>query len=501
MSQTIAVRWASFWGSAGITALVAFVSCTPAELPAPAQPDVLLVVLDTVRADRSSAYGYARPTTIQLSALAEVGVLFEDATAPGSWTLPSHASLFTGEAPWVHGAHSIRGSTVSGAESEFFGMQVSAMREDLPTLAERFSGAGYRSVALVANAWLGPEVGITRGFSQVEVLESDAEVVRAAFSTLEATHDEPLFLFLNLMSAHAPYMEGPGEWAADPGEWLEPSTAPDWLRPYLLPEPGGAGSKSPARGVQLSNATAADPDGALLRHHTGELTIPEDGFRFVGRLYDAGVRGADFSFGQVLARWAERSPDSVVAVTSDHGEAFGEHGLFEHRASVYPEMLRVPLVLAAPGTLPVGKRVKTPVAMHELYGALLELAGIALPDSSSLLAIAQGARRTKPITAAAWTVAGWRDRAGGRYSKEWRLYREGAEALVWSDQGDAELYRVDRDPQMKIGLAASVPDRAAELLARAKSDYAASAQSKTEALLISDGLRERLEALGYAGME
>ena len=136
-----------------------------------------------------------------------------------------------------------------------------------------------------------------------------------------------------------------------------------------------------------------------------------------------------------------------------------------------------------------------------VHGALLELAGIALPDSSSLLAIVQGARRTKPITAASWTVAGWRDRAGGRYAKEWRLYREGAEALVWSDQGDAELYRVDGDPQIKIGLAASVPDRAAELLARAKSDYAASAQPETEALPISDGLRERLEALGYADIE
>lgn len=509
---------------------VAFAGCDAATPPEPSPPDVLLVVVDTVRADRSSSYGYARPTTIQLSALAEAGLLFEDVTAPASWTLPSHASLFTGQPPWIHGAHSLSARDVEAAgdaPSELFGMQVSALRTDLPTLAERFTQAGYRSVALVANPWLGPEMGITRGFARVDVFDSDAEVVTAALAALEERDDRPLLLFLNLMSAHAPYLEGPGEWRAQPSEWLDPASAPEWLRPYLLPEPGpeaaadheggariGAGSSDPempgargggrtdtTRGVQLSNPTRSDPMGALMRHHGGALKIPEDGLRFVGRLYDAGIRGADFSFGRVLERWAGRSPDGVVAVTSDHGEALGEHGLLEHRASVYPEVLRVPLVLAAPGRLEGGKHVTTPVALHELHDALLELAGLAEPGSSELLAIAEGGPRSAAIAAAAWPVADWDAKFGGRYSKLWRLYREADEALIWSDADDVELYRVDRDPEMRANLAPLEPERADALLSRAKAHFDAQPGAATGRIEISNEMRERLKALGYSGAD
>ena len=125
-------------------------------LVAPRHPDVLLVVLDTVRADRLSAYGHERPTDLYLSALAEAsGVLFEGVTAPAPWTWPSHASLFTGEVPWVHGAH----LALLESEDERFhhaGINATRMREDLPTLAERFSEAGYRTVSLSANQWLAP---------------------------------------------------------------------------------------------------------------------------------------------------------------------------------------------------------------------------------------------------------------------------------------------------------------------------------------------------------
>jgi arylsulfatase A-like enzyme len=143
------------------------------------RPSVLLVVLDTVRADRVSSYGYRRPTTPQLDAVAAAGVLFEDVSAPAPWTWPSHASLFTGEPPWVHGAHLV---LERDDASSILGMSVSPMRGDLPTLAERFGASGYRSVASVANDWLGPELGLMRGFDSVEVFGTDAGVVGRALS-------------------------------------------------------------------------------------------------------------------------------------------------------------------------------------------------------------------------------------------------------------------------------------------------------------------------------
>jgi arylsulfatase A-like enzyme len=140
------------------------------ESPEPAPPPVLLVVMDTVRADRTSTYGYARPTTIQLDAVARAGVVFEDVTAPGSWTWPSHASLFTGRPPWEHGAHLVtreqaaslaRNAVVEGSE-----VMVGRMRTDLPTLAERFAEAGYRTRALFSNEWLAADLGLTPAASK-----------------------------------------------------------------------------------------------------------------------------------------------------------------------------------------------------------------------------------------------------------------------------------------------------------------------------------------------
>jgi len=475
---------------ASVLALVA-TGCGREPRATPQLPDVLLVVLDTVRADHSSAYGYPRPTTIQLSALSEVGVLFEDATASAPWTLPSHASLFTGEPPWVHGAHSIARADSDG--TVLFGMDVSSLRSDLPTLAERFSAAGYRSVAIFANDWLGPELGLSRGFGDARLLPNDSEVVRSALEEIRRESEEPLFLFVNLMSAHAPYHEGPGQWTAQPVEWLDVDGAPPWLRPYVL--------DGERRGVQMSTERPDDPLGGVMRHLLGQLVIPADGFRWLAALYDAGVRGADFSFGQILEAWARRAPDGIAAVTSDHGEAFGEHGLLEHRASVYPEMLRVPLVVAAPGKLPAGVRIREPVAMSELHDALLELAGIEAEGTSQLVAVANGAKRMAPITAAAWPVASWAQQARGRYAIIWNLYREGSHALVWGGQGERELYDLSEDPAMEHDLAATQPERVAALHAAAQRHREANPEVEAAGVELPAELRARLSALGYSATQ
>ncbi len=451
-----------------------------------APPPILLVVLDTVRADRTSTYGYARPTTIQLDAVADAGVVFRDATAPACWTWPSHASLFTGTPPWVHGARLIGGAASGGAGVE--GLEVSALRPELPTLAERLRAAGYDTRAAVANEWLRPELGLTRGFERVVHHPADAEVTRVAEDEIVRERARPLFLFVNYLSAHSPYREGPGPWSAD-GRLDPPSPG---LEPYL--------TEDAPRGINLARRAEGDDRDGYTRFLAGELQLVPRDLETLGALYDAGVRGADFSLGRLLTAWTRRFPDGVVAVTADHGEALGEHGQLYHLGSVYPEVLRIPLVLAAPGRLPAGVEVAAPVQLQDLYATLLELAGVERSEGSLLRAIEAaeaGEAWSRPVAAAAWPNAFWASELGGRYRHAWRLYREPGYALVWSDEGDAELYDARLDPGMLRDLAAEQPERTAELLTRAREHFGEVETVEPQALEISDELREQLKALGY----
>jgi hypothetical protein len=279
-------------GAALLAIGIGVVSCA-VQLETPDRPDVLLVVLDTVRADRLSAYGHERPTDTYLSALAQgSGVLFEDVTAPASWTWPSHASLFTGEPPWVHGAHLALLS--SGAEKfRREGISVTRMREDLPTLAERFSEAGYRTVSLVANEWLSPEFGLVRGFQAARVFEDDFAVAEAAADVLREDRSEPLLLFLNLMIAHSPFNQTSEPWVQRQRDALQPATAPDWVRPYLWDdEPPG---------VHLAKRPEGHLTNGVDRYLLRKLEIPAEGIELLLDLYDGEVALVDRVFGSAPA--------------------------------------------------------------------------------------------------------------------------------------------------------------------------------------------------------
>ena len=173
-------------------------------------PNVLVVVLDTVRPDKLSTYGYAQPTSPQLDAVAAAGVTFEDVTAPSPWTWPSHASLFTGKGPWEHGAHSSTTEVGVGAKDGHLGLL--PMRTDLPTLAERFSESGYRTVSLASNRFLDPSLGLTRGFDTAEIMQ-DHRLAERAHAVMTKNDERPLFLFINILLAHAPWEVYPASWS------------------------------------------------------------------------------------------------------------------------------------------------------------------------------------------------------------------------------------------------------------------------------------------------
>ncbi len=402
--------------------IAALLACTGAP-PAPVPPDVMLVVLDTVRADRLSAYGHDRPTSRQLEAIAAAGVRFADVTAPAPWTWPSHASLFTGLYPWEHGAHwADDPERMIRFDRGDDGWQLAPMRADVPTLAERFTAAGYRTVALSANCLLHPELGLTRGFSTARCAENDAEIVAAATAVLAEPDPRPLLLFVNLLSAHGPYLVAPEvPFSARHAAAFSPGGLP-WAAPWLEPT---------APGLNLQIYPDDSGLNGEMAYASGALVIPGEDLPAIGDLYDGDLIRLDHALRDLVDAWNTGGHGAgILAVTSDHGELLGEHGRIGHGGDVLDEVLRVPLVIAAPGRIEAGRVEEAPVALHRLGATLLSLAGVdpgGFPGTSLLT------DPTGPVLAGVWGLPYWGEKVDPRFAVGRRYARKGAYHAVMAE--------------------------------------------------------------------
>jgi hypothetical protein len=379
--------------------------------PAEARGDtVLFVVLDTVRADHSSVCGYERPTTPTLESLAadEGWATACRAFAPGSWTLPSHASYFTGLEVPEHGAHSLAagGEALGRNTSE----QVRALGPEPETLAEHFAAQGYDTVSVSGNPVVSDASGLVRGFESARSSGSfgswyGQDFVRQLQHGLEvgSDPDRPLFLFLNIADAHAawaPVPEGLPWVAAQPGlDWAQGTFWVDFLAGRMGPE----------------------EQERLLRHATD--------------VYDYAIYRADQTLADSLAllqSWNRLGPGSRIVITSDHGEYLGEDGLLDHGHYLGEPNNQVFLMSNQGGPLP---EPISALAAHGLVrdGALPE------PLPKVRAAAYPHAQRSE------WTEGKWFTRTS---AAEWR----GEEKVLWSDeQGWA---------QGPVGeLSASAPDQ------------------------------------------
>jgi arylsulfatase A-like enzyme len=314
-----------------------------------ARPNIVLIVIDTARADRFTFNGYAKPTTPRLASLAAEGAIYERAYSPAPWTLPAHASLFTGMYPSSHGADGTH-------------PRLDVAR---PTLAERLREAGYRTVAYIGNPWVAKSYRFDRGFDKFEEIwravdapdGSGAELIGLNVQRfLDDRRDDvverehPFFLFINYLEPHLPYN------APEPerGRFLTPPIdAPrvERLRAFKTPE-------ELRYILGLSDLTAAD-------------------IRILSDLYDGEIAYCDRRVGEIadMFRRQEMLDDTVFVVTSDHGEAIGEHHMLDHKMSVYDEVLRIPLVVRYPRAIAAGQRIRRPVMLQDLYPTLLYFAG------------------------------------------------------------------------------------------------------------------------------
>ncbi len=308
------------------------------------QPNVLVYLIDTLRADHCTPYGYARDTTPNLARLAAEGITFERAYSQAPWTRPSVATLFSS---YLHSFHGASKST--------------GLAPQIDTLAERLRRAGYATAGFLANAHVhGASLNFEQGFSQFEAIEKARkrgdsranQVHDSALAWLDANRDRPFFLYLHTIDPHAPY---------DPPE----STVGTWSGNY-------EGEMTPRR----TNA----------RELTDRAPLPPADLQQVIDLYDEEILYNDREFGK-LCEWLREKglwDDTIVLVVSDHGEEFADHGGFGHGTVLWNELLQVPLLLKPDrraGDPPGGVRVAERVRVMDVPQTLLMRCGIEAPES------------------------------------------------------------------------------------------------------------------------
>ena len=387
---------------AGLAALLTVLGgCSRAQEAPPERPNVVLISLDTLRADHLSCYGYRRPTSPRIDALAEEGVRFAETWSTTSWTLPAHLSMLTGLSISAHGVCDDRLWQVVAADG---GPDELPLRGTL--LPEVLGERGYATGGFYTWKYLEPRFGFGRGWDVYE---------RAGHSVF--SHPEWSARFAELRAAGATdelraWMEESPELFDESrptaGEatdralaWLDETHAADPDRPFFLflhlfdvhdgytpPEEfdrfGAPGYDGPIDG---RNVTA--PDSPV---HPG--MAPRDLERLVS-LYDGEIAWVDSQVGRVVDRLDELglADDTLIVVTSDHGEEFFEHGGKTHRANLHVESLHVPLVMRWPAGLPAGEVVDGPTGLVDLVPTVCALARVPAPECVSgrdLSAVARG---------------------------------------------------------------------------------------------------------------
>jgi arylsulfatase A-like enzyme len=270
-----------------------------------------------MRADHLGCYGYPRNTSPHIDALAETATLYSRAVASAPWTVPTHASLFTGKYAFEHGAHTFEVPPPDDPSTTV--NNVNPLHARFPTLAEVFNEEGYKTAAFVTNeAFLGTRWQLDQGFDiYLVTTEYAASLNRRIFSWLGANKDRQFFLFINYMDTHRPY-----------------NTTP---RPGLLPTPV----------VQDGGELLDQLYGAVM---PGVGPLPHELMQRVVDQYDTAVANVDEAVGALVKQLKKLRlyNNTVIVLTSDHGEFLGEHHLVEHSKDVYEEVLRVPLIIKNP---------------------------------------------------------------------------------------------------------------------------------------------------------
>jgi arylsulfatase A-like enzyme len=411
-------------------------------------PNVVLIFLDTVRGDHLSSLGYSRRTSPSLDRIGASGIVFERAVAPAPWTLPSHATSFTGRWPF-----------------ELTADWRDALDETSFTLAEHMAASGYQTAGFVANTrFASYETGLDQGFQEYDDYRSnsqrvllstsigrlltstarlrgiigwewsldrrDARDIRESFEQwVDATEPgRPFFAFLNFFDAHHPY-DPPAPFAGRfGGDSIDPSLG-DRLWSVVYPEP----------------------------------FFPDDsaGLELMARSYDESLAYLDSEVGKLLDGIEQdpRLDNTIVIVTSDHGELLGEHGLVDHGNSLYFPLVHVPLIVTWKNRLLAGTRVERPVSLRDIPATITDLTGLrrmkrVFPGTSLRRTWEPDSGRLS--SPAMSVVTGIRGKPDNEPISRGDMAAVLVDSLLVIRSGDCryELYDVDKDPANRNDLAA-----------------------------------------------
>lgn len=469
------------------------------------RPNVVLISLDTVRADHLSCYGYERSTTPNIDAIAREGVIFTNCTSTSSWTLPSHASVFTSLYPSVHGAESADAVLNPAAK----------------TMAEYLRELGYVTIGVISAPWLNAHFGFDPGFDIYDDytfdLDRDFDIFQRCFPELDrydpalrnyllegfessvitaaaSAHLEraeadnrPFFLFINYYDAHHNYTP-PWPYSArfhDEGQGITAGRIEGWLEKMH-------GTEDWLNGTMDFERTG-----------TGEITQ-------IMALYDGEIAYVDEQVGWLVERLKREGEyaNTVFLIFGDHGEEFLEHGGLEHWRTLYREVVHVPLIMAGPG-IPRGIRLDQPVSLVDVLPTLLRLVGGEIADSFQGRDLLQEAAASSATSMPVFcdVIVGFTGvpprRLQGVIWDRWKV-------ILNLDDNSVELYNLQIDPGEKLNVADEHPDLVGilrdeltafdsenEQLRSALESGAGTLPPPTAEEL--ESIRARLRSLGYVG--
>ena len=425
----------------------------------PRRPNVILISLDTLRADRVGAYGYLAGTTPEIDRFALGARRFTNAYTPQAWTLAAHMTMLTGLNPTEHGVNEQR-----------------MLSSGVPTLAERLDAQGYATIGVVDTCvWLDPRYGFARGFDVYRQLWNDADYkIDRILHHLDNVGDQPFFLLAHFFDPHSDHYQLPYD-----ADDTDRALFADWYWDEFTgcDELLGCASEY-LTGVNREN-----------------VELDADRVEWLSSLYDAGVRSMDRKLGRLFRELERRGlfESSIIVLTSDHGEEFGEHGKLLHEQA-YTECVRVPLFLRTPEIAAAGPEVSDElVGLIDILPTLLDATGLEAPELEGRSLLDLASQR-----APEHLVLDSGDGLNGLTTARWAAIRE---------DGGWRAYDLVNDPRQQRPIApgesaALAPEARLLLAAAEEAEYRLRARARhgepTENPLAPEQ-RAALRALGYAG--
>lgn len=413
-------------------------------------PNIVFILIDALCADHLPSYGYKTNTTPNIQWLADQGVVFKRVIAPSSWTKTSMASIMTSCNPSRHGVRGVK----------------DVLPDRMSTLAEGLTVNGYYTIGVNTNPWLKSTFGFNAGFDIYQTIPftgnfaSAWDVNRQALALLERPRrEQSIFVYLHYMNVHAPYRPKPPFFSK---------------RTLVIPGIG------PVPDVQLE----------FLYRKKG-LEAPGVQQRVI-ELYDGEILTADAAVHQLFRdlQKMSRFENTIFVITSDHGEAFREHGTTEHGWNLYPEVYEVPLIFFWPGHLPGGRQISAQIRSIDIAPTLFALAGLTLPDSfegETLLPMQADAIQSRVALSAVGLNDYIPNLDYAAVISEKHLY------VLEKTTNTVEFYDLESDADAKHNLGASHPE-AAFYARLEESDTVGRAPKQTE---LDPQTRKQLESLGY----